>query len=206
MLNQDGQWVPAVDPVHYDKKFAGVGLARSFAQVLAEKDPNIVIGLIPTACGGSSITQWEPGKYHEQTKSHPYDDAISRSKQALKDGVLKGILWHQGEADGNPKRALLYEELLTNLIQRLRTDLGAPDVPFIIGQLGQFPAKPWSEHRKKVDQAQQAVATASPSVGFVPSDGLTPNPDNVHFNADSLRIFGKRYAKIYLQILTQSSE
>ncbi|MGE9291842.1 MAG: sialate O-acetylesterase, partial [Puniceicoccales bacterium] len=74
MLNQEGEWVPAVDPVHYDKKAAGVGPGRSFAMVLAEQDESVAIGLIPAACGGSSILSWVPGGYHSQTKSYPYDD------------------------------------------------------------------------------------------------------------------------------------
>ena len=53
MQNKEGEWVPAVDPVHYDKSSAGVGPARTFAIELAESDPAITVGLIPAACGGS---------------------------------------------------------------------------------------------------------------------------------------------------------
>ena len=47
-------------------------------------------------------------------------------------GVLKGILWHQGESDlGNPG----YGKRLTELIERLRKDLSAPNVPFVASEL-----------------------------------------------------------------------
>ena len=54
-LNAAGEWVPAVAPLHWDKSVAGVGLGRSFGIALAEAEPDITIGLIPAACGGSPI-------------------------------------------------------------------------------------------------------------------------------------------------------
>ena len=140
-LNKDGQWQPAVDPLHWDKTAAGTGIGKPFADVIAAKNPGISIGLIPTACGGSPISAWKPGAFWDQTKSHPWDDAIARAKRAMQDGTLKAILWHQGEADSNAKDAPEYEKRLEDLITRFRTELNAPDLPFIIGQLGRFPAK-----------------------------------------------------------------
>ncbi|MCO6043576.1 sialate O-acetylesterase [Aeoliella sp. ICT_H6.2] len=204
-LSKQGEWVPAVDPIHYDKRSAGVGLGKSFALALAEQRDDIVIGLIPAACGGSPISTWEPGGYHNQTKSHPYDDAIARTRRATRDGTLQGILWHQGEGDSHPERAPDYEERLRQLIGRFRQDLDAPQLPFVIGQLGQFPQKPWNEARQTVNQAHIAIAEQVPRVGFVSSDGLTCRADNTHFNAESLRKFGRRYAETYLQLVENAA-
>lgn len=201
MLNQDGQWVPAVDPVHYDKKMAGVGLARSFAARMAADHPDATIGLIPAACGGSSITQWRRGAFWQQTKSHPYDDAVTRSKRAMQDGVLKAILFHQGEADCGKERSLQYHALLTTLVKDLRQDLDAQNVPFIIGQLSQW--SPWHEGRTNVDAAQQAVAKELPPAAFVSSKDLTSNADKVHFNSESLKTFGDRYYDAFLEATKQ---
>lgn len=197
-LSKKGQWRPAADPIHYDKSIAGVGLAKSFAEALAESDGEIAIGLTPAACGGSPISAWEPGVYYEATKSHPYDDAIKRMRRAMKDGVVKGVLWHQGESDCNKSDAPLYEERLTALIARFREDLNSPELPFIIGQLGQFKSRPWDRYTKQVNNAQMAVAKTTPNVAFVSSEGLTSRPDNIHFNAASQREFGRRYAAAYL--------
>lgn len=200
MLTRDGEWKPAIDPIHYDKPVAGVGLAKSFAKVLAEKDETIVLGLIPAACGGSSITTWVPGGYHNQTKSHPYDDAIARAKIAMRDGVLKGILWHQGESDSKPGFSEFYEIRLRQLIARFRKDLDRPDLPMVIGQLGEFPDKPWTANRIVVNDAHQTVARELAKVAFVTSEGLSPKGDNVHFDTLSLKEFGRRYANAYLDI------
>lgn len=158
-LSKEGKWVPAVDPIHYDKSVAGVGLGKSFALALVEKNPNITIGLIPAACGGSPISTWEPGGYHAQTKSHPYDDALTRTKRVLQVGTLKGILWHQGESDCKEGLALVYQDKLTALINRFRSEFKINDLPFIIGQLGQFPQSPWNEHKHVVNDAHMTSQT-----------------------------------------------
>ncbi len=199
-LGKDGKWKPAVAPLHFDKPVAGVGLATSFAEVIADEYPHATIGLIPAACGGSPISSWEPGGYHSQTKSHPWDDAIARARGAMKDGVLKGILWHQGESDGKPGLAEAYEGKLQELFQRFRRELKVADVPIVLGQLGQFPGKPWDEYRMLINNAHIAVSRRMTKVAFVPSDGLTPNSDMVHFNTKSLKVFGNRYAENYLKI------
>lgn len=201
MLNRDGQWVPAVDPVHYDKKMAGVGLARTFAARMAADHPDATIGLIPAACGGSSISHWRRGAFWEQTKSHPYDDAVNRAQRAMQDGVLTAILFHQGEADCGKERSLQYHDLLTTLVKDLRQDLDAKNVPFIIGQLSQW--SPWHEGRTNVDAAQQAVAKELPPAAFVSSKDLSSNADKVHFNTESLKVFGDRYYDAFLQAKKQ---
>lgn len=200
MLAEDGTWQYAVDPVHYDKKRAGVGLGRSFALELVKRNPEITIGLVPAACGGSPISTWVPGGYHDQTDSHPYDDAIERTERAMENGELAGILWHQGESDSRPERARLYKERLIELIARFRKDLDVPEVPFVIGQLGQFEAKPWTAARQQVNQAQIEIAREVPFSAFVSSTGLTSMEDNTHFNTESLHEFGRRYAESYLEI------
>ena len=200
MLVKDGTWQPAMDPVHYDKKIAGVGLARSFAAELLKHDPDITIGLVPSAIGGSPIATWEPGAYHEKTDTHPYDDATARAKRAMQDGTLHGILWHQGEGDSGEQKSAVYKEKLLELVARFRADLDAPDVPFIIGQLGQFEGKPWSPGRQRVNQAHIEVAQEILNGGFVSSDGLTDKGDLTHFSTKSLIEFGRRYAEVYLQV------
>lgn len=199
-LNKGNRWQAAVDPLRWDKPAAGAGIGKPFAEMIAEKHPGISVGLIPAACGGSPISTWEPGKFWEQTKSNPYDDAIARAKWAMQDGTLKAILWHQGESDATAKEAHEYEGRLTALIARLRAELNAPSLPFIIGQLGRFPAKPWDQHREMVDAAQRAVAGKVANVRFVPLEAPASVGDNLHLDTASLRTFAEGYAEAYLQM------
>jgi hypothetical protein len=200
MLSKDGKWVPATDPMHFDKPIAGVGLGKSFGIQVAESNPEITVGLIPCAVGGSPIDSWRPGEFYPPTKSHPWDDALRRTKLAMESGTLKGILWHQGESDSTEELAPGYEAKLHDLIQRLRRELETSEVPFIVGQLGQFEDSPWDDARRLVDRAHQQLPRAVPHTAFVSSKGLRHKGDKVHFNSASLRELGRRYAEAYLKI------
>jgi hypothetical protein len=201
-LDQGGDWVPAIDPIHFDKPFAGVGPGRTFGITLAEADPTVTVRLIPCATGGSPLSAWRPGEFWDQTRSHPYDDTISRTRRAMEDGVLKGILWHQGEGDCNAESARDYAANLEALISRLRKDLEAPGVPFIIGQLGPFLDNAASPYVVRVNDAHISVAQKIDGAGFVASTGLTSVGDNLHFDARSQREFGRRYAEVYQRLAT----
>ncbi|MEW4489895.1 sialate O-acetylesterase [Thalassoglobus sp. JC818] len=201
MFNQDKKWVPAIDPLHFDKpKIAGVGLGKTFGIEIAKDNPEITVGLIPCAVGGSSITTWQPGELHESTNTHPWDDAIARAKAALQSGTLKGILWHQGESDSNEARSDAYQSDLQDLIKRVRSELDAEDVPFLIGQLGQFEERPWNEYRQQVDAAHRSQVELHEKIAFVSSNGLEHKGDETHFDTDSYREFGRRYADAYRKL------
>jgi len=114
-MNKKPEWQAATDPLHWDKTSAGVGIGKTFAAMIAKEKTADSIGLIPAAAGGSPISTWVPGGYHDQTKSHPYDDAI---KLAMEKGTLKAILFHQGESDSNKSSARGYGKRLEALIKR----------------------------------------------------------------------------------------
>ena len=200
MWSKDGAWVPAVDPMHFDKPAAGVGLGRSFAATLADADPNVTIGLIPAAVGGSPIDAWTPGAFYEPTASHPWDDALRRARAALDAGTLDGILWHQGESDATATLAPTYATKLHALIARWRAELQAPDVPFLAGQLGRFDGHPWDAFRVQVDRAHRELPGTVAHTAFIGAEGLTHNGDGVHFDAESYRELGRRYADAWLAL------
>ena len=200
MLDRNMMWVPAVDPVHFDKPSAGVGPARGFALAVHDADRPREIGLVPAAVGGSPISSWEPGALDAATKTHPYDDAVVRARVAMHDGRFRAILWHQGESDATLELSVGYADRLRTVIARLRAELGDPTLPFIIGQLGQFPRSGWSAAKVRVDSAQRAVAASIPGVAFVSSDGLRHRGDSLHFDSASARELGRRYAAAYLAL------
>jgi hypothetical protein len=197
MLDSAGHWVPAVEPVHFDKPIAGVGPGRSFALALASREPTAVVGLVPTAVGGSSITSWVPGGYDSATRTHPYDDAVRRIRLARSAGAFVAILWHQGESDSSERGAAEHEARLRELIERLRAEAGAPDAPFLIGQLGVFAERPWTPWRAAIDSVHRRVAASVPNAAFVSASGLAHKGDTLHFSADAARELGRRYFAAY---------
>ncbi len=200
MLNKEGQWLPAVDPLHFDKPAAGVGLGKTFGQIIAEANPGVTIGLIPCAVGGSPIDSWKPGVFYPPTKSHPWDDMVKRVELALPAGTLKGILWHQGESDSTAELAPAYAAKQSDLVKRLRELVKAPEVPFIAGQMGVFEGVPWSPDKKVVDQAQRDLPKQVAHTAFVTAEGLHHKGDKVHFDAAAYRELGKRYAAAFLKM------
>ena len=201
-LAKDSTWVPAVDPLHWDKPaIIGVGPGRAFGLAITARDPSVRVGLIPAAVGGSPISSWEPGALDAATNTHPYDDAMARLRVARTHGRLRAILWHQGESDATPARSVVYADKLRALIARLRSELGEPDLPFLIGQLGQFETRPWTADVRRIDSVHRAIAASVPNVAYVSSDGLRDKGDAVHFDGPAARTLGERYVAAYLGLV-----
>jgi len=186
-LDQNNQWVPATDPLHFQPKDA-VGPGFSFGKAMAEKDPSVTIGLIPCAVGGSPLSRWVKG-------GPLYLAAVARAQEAMKSGELKGILWHQGESDSKKdEHASTYADRLTRMIEDLRTELGQPDLPFVGGELGPFLLETNLPYWKKVNESLVTTLKKLPHCGVVSAEGLIDKGDNLHFDTTSERELGRRYA------------
>lgn len=188
-LNREGNWDIAKNPIHFDKNEAGVGPGLSFAQEMISDNNDVIIGLIPCAAGGSSIDNWLQDTFWEQTKTFPYNNALLRAKLAMQYGTLKGIIWHQGEADCSMAKSGLYKEKLIQLVNKLRNDLGIPDLAFVVGELPDFNScsQAFNPNLYEAKKELQYFDVVSAS-------GFTSLTDGIHIDASSQRKFGKRYA------------
>ena len=206
-LDISGKWVPSTEPTH-----AGCGtcLGRTFAEKLHQKYPDRVIGIVPCAVDGTPIEAWKPGAVFTLNRgtviTHPYDDAISRIRLAQKDGDVVAFLWHQGCS--NYLRTSTFEEgrasyrgKLEKLIQNFRTDIPElAGVPFILGHLKSMFEKIKIDH---VNKAIDDVAAKDPLVAVVSVDGVTHNPDNIHYDRRSLKMLGERYFDAYQKLKSE---
>jgi len=199
VINGQNEWVPAKDPLHYDKPAAGVGPGLAFAEAIHDNNPKKTIGLIPCAVGGSGIDDWLPGKKHDQTGIYAYDAMLARVRMAKRKGTIKGILWHQGESDSSPQKSSLYEEKLSAFFAKLRKEIGARNTPLILGTLGDFYVTKQPE-AEKINQILKDYADNNKNVFIVTSAGLTDLGDKTHFNTESARELGKRYAAKMIEI------
>jgi hypothetical protein len=190
-LNTANQWVPAIDPLHWDNPKAGVGLGREFTRALVKARPGAQIGLIPAAVGGTSLEKWKPG-------GELYNQALARLRVAQKSGKLVAILWHQGEADSS--RADLsasYAGRWVAMMKQLRADAGTPNVPVVAGELGEFLQRPYA---RVVDEQINSLPCLLDHVAVAPARGLTDRGDQLHFDSVSQREFGRRYAAAFFAI------
>ena len=197
-----GRWQPMREPINTDRPIfegiyhSGLSLAASFADELA-KHTGQKIGLIPCADGGTKISQWMPGEVL-------YDHAVMMTRLAMRSSTLAGILWHQGENDCNTDEDLYaHKAKFIEMISSLRRDLGAENVPVIIGELSHNFGKDWDslgERPKIMNEKYAEIAREIPLCRLVSSEGLSMKEDGIHFDAASLRIFGKRYFDAYLDV------
>ncbi|MGI4790518.1 MAG: sialate O-acetylesterase [Janthinobacterium lividum] len=173
-------------------RLKGAGLGLTFAKTLAEAT-GVPIGLIPAAHGGTSMQQWEPSRKGMGGGSL-YGATLARV-QAV-GGKVAGILWYQGESDANPDDAPRYQQRMTELVASFRSDLGQPDLPFFLVQLGGFVTDPdpglvtsWNSVR----ESQRLWPATIPNVAVVSAIDLGLD-DGIHIDTDGLKTLGRRLA------------
>ncbi|MEW4372399.1 sialate O-acetylesterase [Paenibacillus kandeliae] len=193
---RNGQWQMMTEPINYDRPVSGVSLAASFAEAWSNAHPDEEIGLIPCAEGGSSLDDWHP-------EGILFQHALSEARFALRSSDICGILWHQGESDSHSSLHETYHEKLTVIMQTLRDELKLDNVPWIIGGLGDFLGKTgFGQHAteyQQINEQLQRFAQEQQHCYFVTAEGLTANPDGIHIDAASQRIFGYRYFQAFSQ-------
>lgn len=146
------------------------------------------IGLVVNARGGTSIREWTKGTKY-------YSEAVSRAKAAQLDGRLAGILWHQGESDG--KLADSYLKKLSVLISNLRTDLGDPKLPFVVGLVEQDDRD--GKAPRVINEVLLQLPTRVPNTAVASSEGLL-TVDGTHFDSAGQRLLGARFADALLSL------
>lgn len=116
----------------------------------------------------------------------------------------------RGKVDEESKKAHLrvvmltkeYGGWLTELIERLRKELNAPDVPFVASELTVF--KPESaEGTKKFNGAVQGLTGKVKNYACVSAEGLDHKGDQLHYSTESARTLGKRFAEKMMELQRQ---
>ncbi len=182
LLNDKNEWEPARNPLNRnsaaskDAALMGLGPGYAFARKMLEDHKDISIGLIVNTNDGSAIEDW-------LGKSEIYWAARKRAKVAMRQGTLKGVLWHHGEVAGKTPEA--YLENLNSLISNLRSDLCETTLPFVAGQIHKGP---------EINAQIAKLPEATHATAFVSSEGLTVT-DGTHFDTKSQLLLGERYAE-----------
>ncbi len=191
---RNGRWQIMTEPINYDRPFSGVGLAASFAAAWCQKNRNEEIGLIPCADGGTSLDDWA-------VEGVLFEHAVFQAKIAQRTSILDGILWHQGENECSPERSSRYHEKFLLIVEAFRRELSVPDIPLIIGGLGDYLVNgmfgEYFQEYPLVNQELENFSNAQENCYFVTASGLQANPDGIHMNAVSQRIFGLRYFEAF---------
>jgi hypothetical protein len=200
------QWLPAEPPLHgcqWATGGIGLGLADHFGAALAEAWPDAQIGLIPNAIPAVTIDIFTKGgpspggglKALPDGYTSAYTLMVDRVKEAQKLGRVRAILLHQGESDYNQGLAEEWVDKLATVVSDLRADLDlTEDVPFIAGEIS--PGSSYSGHNEYVNQVPDAI----PNSAVVSAEG-TDIHDVAHFDSESARLMGERYAATFLELI-----
>lgn len=205
-----GKWATAVPPLAHCQG-AKLGPTDYFGRTMVEKtDSKIKVGVIVVAVAGCSIQLFDKDGYANYARSqqswmtqrineyggNPYGRLIEMAKKAQEDGVIKGIIFHQGETDaGDGQWPSKVKKVYDNIIK----DLGlGNDVPFLAGEvLRSGSSKGANNNIAKLPQQSKNFYVVS-SEGFNQALG---DGQNVHFTSQEYRDFGKRYAEKMIEVL-----
>ena len=205
-----GSWYTAVPPLCR----CNTGLTPSdyFGKTMVANLPkNITVGVINVAIGGCKIELFDKDNYQAYAETapswmknmikeydgNPYARLVEMAKLAQKDGVIKGILLHQGESNTNDtlwtkKVKVVYDNLMKDL------KLNPKKTPLLAGETVN------ADQGGACASMNKIIATLPKTIpnSFVISSAGCPSiNDHLHFTVGGYRELGKRYAVQMLSIL-----
>ena len=200
------QWYEAIPPLC--RPGCGLCPADYFGRTLVDNLPkNIKIGVINVAVAGCKIELFEKETFQtyandpstaswmksiiKQYDGNPYQRLVDLGKLAQKDGVIKGILLHQGESNsGDRQWATKVKGIYDNLIKDL--DLKADKTPLLAGELTNGGGAAMLAELPKI----------LPNSYVIPSKGCATAPGNtIHFGPAGYKELGKRYGEKMVTLL-----
>ncbi len=205
-----GNWYTAVPPLC--RCYTGLTPADYFGRTMvANLSANIKVGVINVSIGGCKIELFDKDNYESYVATapdwmlnmireyggNPYARFVEMAKIAQKDGVIKGILLHQGESNtGDPMWPQKVKTVYDNLLKDLGLQPGS--VPLLAGELvsaGENGA--CASMNAIIGTLRQTI----PNSYVIPSAGCEGVKDRLHFSAEGYRRLGMRYAAQMLSIL-----
>lgn len=205
-----GHWYIAVPPLSRCK--TGLTPGDYFGRTLIASLPERVrVGVINVSVGGCKIELFDKDNYQSYVATapnwmtgmineydgNPYGRLVELAKMAQQDGVIKGILLHQGESNTNDtlwpqKVKKVYDNLLNDL------HLNASKVPLLAGEVVHADqGGVCASMNNIIDKLPQTIPTAH----VISSSGCADAADNLHFTAEGYRELGRRYAVKMLSLL-----
>lgn len=205
-----GEWCEASSPLC--RPNTGLTPADWFGRSMIETLPkNIRVGVIHVAIGGIAIQGFLPDSIKNYVKTapawmkpmlaaydnNPYERLITLAKKAQKDGVIKGVLMHQGETNtGDPRWAGMVQQVYDHMLGDLQ--LKPEEVPLLVGEVVQANGEGVCIGcNKQINDLPKTLHTSH----VISSTGCTNGPDKLHFDAAGYRELGRRYGEKMLHLL-----
>ena len=213
-----GQWYTALPPICRDGN--NLGPVDFFGRKMIEVMPqDYRVGVINVSVAGAKIELWDKDAYKEYIDNerdwmkdivknydgNPYQRLVQMARLAQKDGVIKGILIHQGESNSDdPEWPNKVRKIYNDLCKDLK--LKAKDVPLLAGELKQkeMDGVCYAFNEKILPNLPKVL----PGSYVISSIGCQSTGDQFHFSTEGMRLMGTRMADKMLQLkgFTQSQE
>ncbi len=201
-INKNGNLIIAKEPLHfYEPRIAGLDSGLSFGKELLKHIPDsILLLIIPTAVGGSSISQWiNDETFRNVTLFSNFKEKIDTGKTY---GTVKAILWHQGETDATAQETIeIYDEQLQKLFALFRNETDNQVLPIILGELGSFSKT--DDNWKAINSKIEEYIKTDPNAYLIKTNDLNHKGDRVHFDSEGQRKIGQRFAEKFIEIENQ---
>ena len=207
-----GQWYDAVPPL--TRRVRGISMMDYFGRTMVANLPDANrVGVIKLAVSGTRIELWDKDAFRsyldnlpadgqwkkplaEEYDGNPYEYLIRMARLAQKDGVIRGILIHQGESNASdqdwPKKvSKIYRDIITDL------GLNPSEVPLLAGEVVNADQ---NGDKATANLIIKNLPSTLPNSYVISSAGVPANADHLHFTADGQREMGRRYAMQMLKL------
>lgn len=206
-------WYTAVPPLC--QCWSGLSPADYFGRTMVDNLPDsIKIGVINVAVGGCDIRLFDKDIYMDYDSTYtdswftdkvkayewnPYQYLIDLALLAQQDGVIKGILLHQGETNtGNANWPGYVKKIYNDMLADL--SLSAESVPLLAGEVVSADGNCCSSMNTIINSLPDTIPTAH----VISSSGCTAM-DNAHFDSKGYRKLGRRYGVKMLSLMGYES-
>ncbi|MEQ8762664.1 MAG: sialate O-acetylesterase [Planctomycetota bacterium] len=171
-----------------------------------------LVAVVKFAFNGTYLaTDWDPqtGPLYPEWLIEIQSALTALTNQGLSPQI-EAVFWMQGEWDArNVTFAAAYQSNLQSFIQRTRTDLGLPNLPFVLGRIStgilNFAGPQFFPGFTAVRAAQEAVAAADLLVTILDTDDVTFHADNLHFDAAGITRLGDRMVVSHAGLVHQGA-
>ena len=211
-----GKWYTAIPPICREGN--NLGPVDFFGRKMIDILPSEYhVGVINVSVAGAKIQLWDREDYKDyidnerdwmknivsQYGGNPYERLVNMARLAQKDGVIKGILMHQGESNSEDP---LWPERVKKIYDNLCKDLNLnpKQTPLLAGEL------------KYAEQGGVCAAFNSsimpklpkvlPNAHIISALGCESTGDQFHFSTEGMRLLGYRFADKMLQLQGFKSE
>lgn len=208
-----GQWHDAIPPL--TRRTRGISMMDYFGRTMVASLPEKYrVGIVKLGVSGTRIELWDKDAFRDylaslppdgkwkiplanQYDGNPYEYLVRLAKIAQQDGVIKGIVIHQGESNFEDQD---WPKKVKKIHADLMKDLGL-DPKDVVLLAGEVVNADQNGEKANANVIMKNLPATLPNSHVISSAGVPANRDRLHFTPDGQREMGRRYAVKMLALM-----